>query len=108
MKKEAGYAACPECGDTQTVMHDGRKYYIKCASCGAFINYQSNAAKARIEAKLTPLVTGNPEPEPPDSGPETAQAEPKPDTLQKPKREKPYKPAFESERGFFGSYDDWY
>lgn len=107
MKREVGQATCPECGETETVMHDGRKYYIKCSSCGALINYQSNAAKARIEAKLKPVAEKPTEPE----SPEPVQPE-KPETSEhqegQPKKTKPYKPARATDKGLLGSYDDWF
>ena len=50
-----GHTACPECGDTQAVKYDGRKFYISCTHCRTFTSYQSKTAKARIEARLTPV-----------------------------------------------------
>ncbi len=110
MKKAVGQTTCPECGSEETVMHDGRKYYIKCSSCGALINYQSNAAKARIEAKLKPV---NDEPTEPEEVKDIPEAElEKPEALEhqesKPKKTKPYKPARETDKGLLGSYDDWF
>ncbi len=52
-----GQAACPECGSTQPVKHDGRKYFINCADCLTFTTYQSKAAQQRVLSKLTPAAT---------------------------------------------------
>jgi hypothetical protein len=62
MAKPIGNATCPECGHNETVMSDGRKFYIKCGaeSCRTFTNYQAKPAKARIQKRLTGL---GPEPE---------------------------------------------
>ena len=105
MKKAVGQATCPECGEAETVMHDGRKYYIKCSSCGAFINYQSAKARARIEAKLKPVEA---EPAEPDSTEAVESAEPEKPESEQPKKTKPYKPARETDNGLLGSYDDWF
>ncbi len=52
-----GQAACPECGSTQPVKHDGRKYFINCAECKTMTNYQSKTAQQRLLGKLTPTAT---------------------------------------------------
>ncbi len=55
-----GTAPCPECGNTQSVKHDGRKYFITCTDCRTMTSYQSKAAKERIEKRLKPI---DPKPE---------------------------------------------
>ncbi|MBX2809767.1 MAG: hypothetical protein KTR20_14170 [Cellvibrionaceae bacterium] len=51
-----GELACPACQEIQAVKYDGRKYFINCKSCGLLSNYQSKAAKTRIEAQLSGAV----------------------------------------------------
>lgn len=96
MANVVGIAACPECGEAQEVHFDTRKYYIKCASCHTFTNYQSKAAQARIKDKLKDdEVPVEPEPMPPD----------KPDDKLTPT------PARESQTEddiVVDSYGDWY
>jgi|GEM_PF-1543733 len=70
-----GHAKCPECGDTQPVQFDSKKYFISCTACRTFTSYQSKEAKARIQNRLTPLPEPanepEPKPEPVEGDPET-------------------------------------
>lgn len=50
-----GTSPCPECGSTQNVKHDGRKFFITCTDCRTMTSYQSKEAKARIEKRLVPV-----------------------------------------------------
>ena len=84
-KETKGHANCPECNDTQAVQFDGRKYFISCTNCRTFTSYQSKEAKARIQQRLTPITT--PEPEPQENQPEPIQGTPDIKTTGK-----PYKP----------------
>jgi len=59
-----GTSPCPECGSTQSVKSDGRKYFIHCTECKTFTHYQNKDAKKRIEAKIIPI-------EAPETPPET-------------------------------------
>ena len=47
-----GRCECPECGSTQDLKHDGRKFFISCTDCGTLIHYQSKKARLRAENKL--------------------------------------------------------
>lgn len=71
MKNVIGHTPCPECGETNEVIHDGRKHYIRCVACQTITSYQSKAAKARLLAKLhaeaEPEIPENPEPELPEA-----------------------------------------
>lgn len=80
MASSIGQATCPECGHLETVMSDGRKYYIKCSAdnCRVFTNFQAKAAKLRIQNRLIPVT----EPEPPPKNTAASPPEkpsPKPD-----------------------------
>lgn len=95
MAKVVGVSACPECGELQEVHFDTRKYYIKCASCHTFTNYQSKAAKERIKAKLKDSeISLEPEPPPVD----------KQETLPP----TPARPTQSEDDLVIESYGDWY
>ncbi len=51
-----GHSHCPECHEPQPVQYDGKKYFISCTHCRTFTSYQAKEAKARIQARLTPVA----------------------------------------------------
>jgi len=91
-----GQAPCPECGSTQDVKHDGRKFYIPCTECRTMTSYQSKAAKERIEKKLVPV----------DPVPETPETIEKEKPKEPPKKPRMAKPANATTGSFFDSLNE--
>ena len=83
-----GHAHCPECKQQQPVQYDGKKYFISCTHCRTFTSYQAKEAKARIQARLTPVVV----PEEKENTPLENQPEPVQGTPEIKTTGKPYKP----------------
>lgn len=96
-KVTKGHADCPECHEQQPVQFDGKKYFINCTHCRTFTSYQSKAAKARIQERLTPL------PEPDMT--ETEQPDNVPGTPAIKTNAKPYKPV--NTKSFFESLNEY-
>ena len=106
MATAIGQAACPECGDPQTVMYDGRKYYIKCSACGTYTNYQSKAAQAQIlqRVKREDDASANTDQRETENA---IDAEPERETQATETPKSNTTPAKDA-GGVFGSFDDWF
>ena len=106
MAKKIAQAACPECSDTQSVMYDGRKYYIKCSACGTYTNYQSKAAQAQILQRVKREDDANADADQREME-NAIEAEPEREAQPTDTPKTNTTPAKDT-GGVFGSFDDWF